>query len=113
MTALPPTEALSKNFLLGDPVEFGRYLERRIVAPRSRRVWTPTIVHMLQQHKHSDHWVDRLRGVIIGTRTLANGHVEWDEGSLFIPDQRVRAYLVAYELHRSPVHVLPEDLVFT
>lgn len=54
------------------------------------------------------------RGILVGVRTLANGTVEYlghEEGSVFRPEERLTAYLVAYDLRRQPVFVLPEHLV--
>jgi hypothetical protein len=51
------------------------------------------------------------RGVVVGYRTLQNGHREYvDEGFYFVPDGYVKAYLVSYDLHRKPEFVRPADL---
>lgn len=51
-------------------------------------------------------------GILVGIRTLANGRVdyEYEEGSVFdvVGAERFTAYLIAYDLRRKPVWVLPE-----
>jgi len=52
-------------------------------------------------------------GIIIGKRTLVNGNNQYngyDEPIIFIPKERFTAYLVAFDLRRKPVHVLPEHI---
>lgn len=52
-------------------------------------------------------------GVIVGERVLANGEViwgGWDELTTFHPKEYIKAYLVAFDMRRKPVYVLPEDL---
>jgi hypothetical protein len=55
-----------------------------------------------------------MEGVIVGWRTLANGRVtygnDWDGSDQFRPTEHFKAYLVAYDLRRKPVYVLPENL---
>lgn len=56
---------------------------------------------------------ERTLGVIVGSRTLANGYASWpysDEPIVFYPEHHFTAYLVAWDLHRRPVYLLPEDL---
>lgn len=52
-------------------------------------------------------------GVIVGQRTLANGENNYngyDEPIVFVAKERFTAYLVAFDLRRKPVYVLPEHL---
>jgi hypothetical protein len=52
-------------------------------------------------------------GVIVGARTLANGQVSyggWDTPTEFSPTAHFKAYLVAFDMRKNPVYVLPEDL---
>ena len=55
-------------------------------------------------------------GIIIGKRTLSNGHHAWEsegygEGYwLNEPAEHFTAYLIAFDLRRKPVHVLPEHI---
>lgn len=49
-------------------------------------------------------------GIVIGVRTLADGTVthNYDSGSEFKPTRHFRAYLIAYDMRRKPVLVLPD-----
>jgi hypothetical protein len=56
---------------------------------------------------------DTREGVIVGSRTLANGYATWayaDEPIVFYPEEHFTAYLVAYDLRRRPVYLLPSDV---
>lgn len=94
---------LSNNVALGDRVEFTAHLERAVNSlVRNGREWRRWITPGPARS-----------GIIIGKRTLANGVVEWEENySYFVPGEHLRVYLVTFDLHRKPVHVLPEDVTF-
>jgi hypothetical protein len=50
-------------------------------------------------------------GIVIGHRYVQEGIVDrGPDYSAFIPEKYIESYLVAYDLHRKPVHVLPEDM---
>lgn len=51
-------------------------------------------------------------GIIVGVRTLSNGVIEWnyEEPIQFYPDLYFTAYLVAFDLRRKPVYLLPDDV---
>ncbi|WXW93182.1 hypothetical protein SEA_BRAYBEAST_46 [Arthrobacter phage BrayBeast] len=51
-------------------------------------------------------------GIIVGKRTLSNGYREYhyDAGYEYGPAEHFTAYLVAFDLRRKPVHVLPEHI---
>lgn len=52
-------------------------------------------------------------GVIVGVRTLANGYATWayrDEPIVFYPEEHFTAYLVAFDLRRKPVLLLPKNV---
>lgn len=54
-----------------------------------------------------------LGGIIVGRRTLANGHAIWgtyEDPTEWVREESVDAYLVAWHLRRRHVLVLPEDL---
>jgi hypothetical protein len=55
---------------------------------------------------------DVRHGLIIGVRTLSNGVIEWnyEEPIQFYPDLYFTAYLVAFDLRRKPVYLLPDDV---
>lgn len=94
--ATPPT------LPLGTPVTFDHALSRTDITNSKphRREWQPYRAILRT-------------GVIVGIRTLANGIVYWgsyDEPTEFHPTDYVRAYLVAFDLRRNPVHVQPEHV---
>lgn len=53
-------------------------------------------------------------GIIVGKRTLSDGLVVYgngyDEGTTYEPERHFTAWLVAFDLRRKPVYVLPEHL---
>jgi hypothetical protein len=55
---------------------------------------------------------DVRHGVIVGIRTLSNGTITWfsDEPIVFHPELYFTAYLVAFDLRRKPVYLLPDDV---
>jgi hypothetical protein len=55
---------------------------------------------------------DKRHGIIVGVRTLSNGVIEWnyEEPIQFYPDLYFTAYLVAFDLRRKPVYLLPDDV---
>lgn len=68
------------------------------------------------RRKYTRTWTPQLRavreGVVVGVRSLANGEVEYlgEEGTVFSSTERFRAYLIAFDLYRKPVLVLPEHI---
>lgn len=55
-------------------------------------------------------------GVIIGVRTLKDGHVIYegvDNGyeKVFITDKTFKSYLVATDMKRNPIYVSPKDIL--
>lgn len=112
------------TYAFGDRVIFTRSLNRRAT---SRKVVSPS--EWGDQHRYrvykewtTERWwgdaygtEDPRPGIIIGKRTLANGYAnyDYDSGTTFEPDQHVTAYVIAYDLHRKPVYVLPEHITPT
>lgn len=91
---------------LGTRVRFRHPLKRRKrrelegQGREMRKIWEP---------EKSDEWRE---GVVVGFRTLADGNLIFDEwGNLFVPTHHFRAYLIAFDLHRSPVYSRPEDVL--
>jgi hypothetical protein len=81
---------------LGDKVRFSHHLVRSYGKDRT---WN--------RHSRSG------EGVVVGTRTLQNGHVvygTWDDPNYFVPEEPVPAVLVAFHLRKAPVYVPPEDV---
>ena len=50
--------------------------------------------------------------VIVGKRVIQNNWVdyEFDEAALAVPTKYITAYLVAYDMRKNPVYVLPEHM---
>lgn len=98
--------------VLGQRVEFGQYLRRRSEPHPTHwtmgKAWRPAPAAELVSGAES------LSGIVVGARTLANGTVAYggDDGSAFraADGGYFPAYLVAFDLRRKPVHVLPEHL---
>lgn len=99
------------SYQLGERVRFASYLERRYVDNPDRptkweKKWMPKLTYKGELDGAGE-------GIIIGKRTLVNGENRYnghDEPITFIPKERVTAWLVAYDLRRKPVHVLPEHI---
>ena len=90
---------------LGDAVWFTSTLhrveERRLhnkVRGRFWKVWQP-VDHELRH------------GIVVGKRTLANGWLDggYGEPTVFVPEEHLTAWLVAYHLRRKPVLTLLDD----
>jgi hypothetical protein len=90
-----------KKHALGDKVRV-----RRIIEAEKR--WDHEARHTKRK------WVSKeqeLSGIVIGRRYVQEGIVDrGPDYSAFIPEKFIECYLVAYDLHRKPVHVLPEDM---
>ncbi len=88
------------KYTLGDKVRV-----RRIIEPQK---------HWNHQARHTERkWISKeqkLDGIIIGHRHVQEGIVDRWPDCAFIPEKYIECYLVAYDLHRKPVHVLPEDM---
>ncbi|MFS0715511.1 hypothetical protein ABC337_04805 [Arthrobacter sp. 1P04PC] len=98
------------GYVFGQRVHFVSHLERRYVeipgSSQWEKKWTPKLTYKGELDGAGE-------GIIIGKRTLANGENQYngyDEPITFIPKERVTAFLVAFDLHRKPVHVLPEHI---
>lgn len=99
------------GFQLGHRVRFSTHIRRRHSMPGEfdgpNRLWSthpgPGLEH--QPWKGGE-------GIIVGRRTLSNGNADWfyDEAATYTSKDSFTAYVVAFDLHRKPVHVLPEHL---
>ena len=85
-------------------VECSGIIERKWV-PQSKRT---------TQDPGNKKWVRAesiFNGHVIGERTLSNGMAEYDPECIsYWPNNHFKAYIVVYDIHRKPVHVLPEDV---
>ena len=90
-----------KKYALGDRVRV-----QRIIEPS--KLWDHHARHTERK------WVSKEReldGIVIGHRHVQEGIVDYCPGYItFIPKKYIECYLVTYDLHRKPVHVLPEDM---
>lgn len=102
-------QALTGQPRLGQPVRFNlRDILFRSIGDSHRsgrypKVWKP---RSYQPNRVVD-------GFIIGIRTLSNGDVTWgsyDEPTIYYPGEHFTAYLVAFDLRRKPVYLLPDDV---
>ena len=89
------------KYKLGDKVRVQRIIE-------AEKYWD----HETRYTKRK--WVSKeqeLSGIIIGHRYVQEGIVgHGPDYNTFVPENYIECYLVAYDLHRKPVHVLPEDM---
>lgn len=95
---------------LGQRVKFTRHLHRRARtedgARRTVKRWEPEGY----PGQPEPEWRE---GVVVGRRTLSNGHVTWggwEDPGEYQGVHYFRAYLIAYDLTRKPVLVLPEHM---
>lgn len=96
------------DFTLGQRVKYAEHIKRRNSRPGEflgpNRIWSnePWPGHVLPGGE----------GIIVGKRTLSNGDAHWgyDESSTYTSKESFSAYLIAFDLHRKPVHVLPEHI---
>lgn len=102
-------ESIPPEFELGDRVRYEHFLVRRhpesgeFLGPGS--IWT-TVLYGEGNRTGSG------QGIIIGKRTLSDGDTlyNYDVGNEYRPFRHYTAWLVAYDLRRKPVHVLPHHL---
>lgn len=89
------------KYMLGDKVRVQRIIE-------AEKYWD----HETRYTKRK--WVSKereLSGIVIGHRYVQEGIVgRGPDYNAFIPEKYIECYLVAYDLRRKPVHVLPEDI---
>ena len=89
------------KYMLGDKVRV-----RRIIEVEKR--WDDESRYTKRK------WVFKereLSGIVIGHRYVREGIIDHGpDYDAFIPEECIECYLVAYDLHRKPVHVLPEDM---
>lgn len=99
---------------LGQPVKFTATLKRGGETRMAERFGRQVAEHwkVWRRHQHP-----AIEGIIVGQRTLANGRAEYEHeaGMVWYPGTAVRftAYLIAFDLHRKPVLVMPVDIETT
>lgn len=105
------------NWKLGDRVKISHRLNKQTWDPETYEKFAihpyPHDQRIIRQEKR---WVPvpaQHEGVIVGHRTIQNNWVDWigdDEGNYAVPTKYISAYLVAYDLRKNPVYVLPEHM---
>ena len=88
------------KYRLGDKVRVKRIIE-------AEKRWDREARHTKRKWVFKEQELD---GIVIGHRYVQEGIVDYWPDSTFIPEKYIECYLVAYDLHRNPVHVLPEDM---
>lgn len=101
------------NWKLGDRCRFSHRLNKQTWDPETHRRFT---IDGTFDGATEKRWVPvpaQHEGVIVGQRTVQNNWVDWigyDGGSCAVPTKYISAYLVAYDLRKNPVYVLPEHM---
>lgn len=96
------------DYTLGQRVHYSEHIRRRHSRPGEflgpNRIWSG-------EAYPGKRW-DGGTGIIVGKRTLSNGDSHWhyDDAPTYTIKETFTAYLVAYDINRKPVHVLPEHL---
>ena len=94
-------------------VEFGQRVRFRRCDARYRTTsdrWTMAYSYWKTWARRTWLTEDPVEGIVIGVRTLNDGWVSYaGESTSYRPKEWYPAYIVAYDLRRSPVIVLPED----
>lgn len=100
---------MSAPYELGQRVRYAEHIVRR-----GARDWEPAEPHLLWSGEaYPGKRLDGGEGIIIGKRTLTEGNVIWhgpEDGSEYKATKHFAAYIIAFDLHRKPVHVLPEHI---
>lgn len=103
---------MSGEFTLGQRVAYSEHIRRRASRPGESggpdKIWSNNPGPGLDDQ----HWPGG-KGIIVGKRTLSNGNTRWmgeDAGYIYDSLEHFTAYLIAYDLQRKPVHVLPEHI---
>jgi hypothetical protein len=110
------TERVRQDLLRSQPVKLGERVHFDYSDILRRQSVTPyDIKQPMRKEWRKTQWGKRgdLRhGLIIGVRTLSNGTITWfsDEPIVFHPEMYFTAYLIAYDLRRNPVYLLPDDV---
>ena len=101
------------GFELGQRVAYSTHLQRRDTLPgefndKYNKFWSTHPGPGLEKEP----WAGG-EGIIVGKRQLSNGYVWWpysEGGAEYQRAESFTAWLVAFDLNRKPVHVLPEHI---
>lgn len=114
MPVITPTAV---EFELGQRVAYSEHIRRRDTGPgefdfdKPNRIWSTNGGPFSGTGWEEHRWPGG-EGVIVGKRTLSNGRASWQEEGYtqYTIKETFIAYLIAYDLRRKPVHVLPEHI---
>lgn len=104
------------NWKLGDRVKISHRLNKQAWDPKTYEKFViypyPHDPRITRQEKR---WVPipaQHEGVIVGQRTVQNNWVDsaGEYLNYAVPTKYISAYLVAYDLRKNPVYVLPEHM---
>lgn len=100
------------NWKLGDRCQFSHRLNKQIWDPETHKRFTTDGTFDGATEKR---WVPKPfahEGVIVGHRTVQNNWVDsaGEYLNYAVPTKYISAYLVAYDLRKNPVYVLPEHM---
>jgi hypothetical protein len=108
------TPPVPNGVTLGEPVAFdySDILRREQIKPD---MFQHPISEPFRKEWRKTQWGKRgtmVKGIVVGVRTLSNGTIDWsfDEPVTFNPETYFTAYLVAFDLRRKPVYLLPDDV---
>lgn len=101
------------EFQLGQRVRYTEHIQRKYIAEHDRvdvlrgpnKQWT--------SQAYPGKRLEGGEGVIVGKRTLSDGHYDYgwgEEPGVYSPTRHFTAYLIAFDLRRKPVYVLPEHI---
>lgn len=99
------------DYQLGQRVKFSEHIQRKYMSESERGHNAPNKQWTGQAYPGKR--FDGGEGVIVGKRTLSDGHYDYgysDEPGTYSPTRHFTAYLIAFDLRRKPVHVLPEHI---
>lgn len=100
------------SWKLGDRCQFSHRLNKQTWDPETYRKFTIDGKYSGATEKR---WVPvpaQHEGVIVGQRTVQNNWVDsaGEYLNYAVPTKYISAYLVAYDLRKNPVYVLPEHM---
>lgn len=105
------------NWKLGDRVHVSHRLNKQTWDPETYRKFEVATSNGFGVAPRTEkRWVPKpcaLEGWIVGRRTVQNNWVDsaGEYMNYAVPTKYITAYLVAYDLNKNPVHVLPEHMV--
>jgi hypothetical protein len=97
------------GFTLGQRVRYAEHIQRRHSRPGEfdgpDKIWSA--------EPYPGGRTKGGEGIIVGKRTLSNGHTQWMGeygGTVYSVAESFTAYVIAFDLRRKPVFVLPQHI---